>query len=102
MTHVVFYKSYRLFTDRPTNYLIPFFRGVGPYDIAMMRTSRNIEFSQEVQPINLPLVPTRDETTPENLLITGWGALQSTFFVTVLPTKLQEAEVTYLPYYGKL
>lgn len=66
----------------------------------MMKTLRNIEFSDKVQPIRLPIFDSMYEKS-DDLIITGWGALKHDYFVMVIPNKLREAEVTYLPYDGK-
>lgn len=56
-------------------------------------------FSEKIQPIKLP-DSTYTYKKTEDLLITGWGAVQSNNYIPDVPNTLQEVEVTYLPYDG--
>ncbi|CAF4938287.1 unnamed protein product [Pieris macdunnoughi] len=69
--------------------------GIGPYDIAVLRTATPFYFTREVQPIQLPLNSNIDG---ESLQLAGWGALRTTSFLPDLPSRLQEVEVKYIPY----
>ncbi|XP_046964585.1 kallikrein 1-related peptidase b22-like [Vanessa cardui] len=70
--------------------------GIGPYDIAVLQTSKPFRFTNEVQPINLPYNNYKIDNDP--LTLAGWGALRTTFFIPDLPSRLQEVKVTYIPY----
>lgn len=65
----------------------------------MLRTFTPFKFTREIQPINLPHDLKFDQ---EKLTISGWGVLKTSFFMLNLPETLQEVEVTYLPYDGKI
>ncbi|XP_049867243.1 trypsin-like [Pectinophora gossypiella] len=69
--------------------------GIGPNDIAMLKTSMPFQMTKEVQPVNLPV---NFKVKPDNLALTGWGVLKTTFFFPSLPENLQEVNVTYIPY----
>ncbi|CAH0406369.1 unnamed protein product [Chilo suppressalis] len=69
--------------------------GIGPYDIAMLKTENIIIFTKQIQPINLPM--NVDLTNPD-LILPGWGTLRTTMFIPDLPSKLQELKVTYVPF----
>ncbi|KAL4711692.1 hypothetical protein ACJJTC_003459 [Scirpophaga incertulas] len=69
--------------------------GVGPNDVAVLKTENKFIFSQEIQPINLPMK--MDLNNPD-LMLPGWGALRTTYFIPDLPSNLQELKVTYVPY----
>ncbi|KAJ2952927.1 hypothetical protein O0L34_g7296 [Tuta absoluta] len=70
--------------------------GIGPNDIAVLQTSTPFYFSKAVQPVNLPINFKYEDL--DYLKLAGWGVLKSTFFFPALPGKLQEANVTYIPY----
>lgn len=79
------------------------YRDIGAYDIAMLKTAKNIVYNNAVSPIEVPLsmgsLRTQDKT--QNLILAGWGVLETTSFIPALPDKLQEARVEYLPFEGK-
>ncbi|XP_026494892.2 mast cell protease 1A-like [Vanessa tameamea] len=70
--------------------------GIGPYDIAVLQTSKPFTFTNEVQPINLPYNNYKISNDP--LTLAGWGVLRTTFFIPDSPSRLQEVKVTYIPY----
>lgn len=69
----------------------------------MLKTAKNIVYNNAVSPIEVPLsmgsLRTQDKT--QNLILAGWGVLETTSFIPALPDKLQEARVEYLPFEGK-
>ncbi|XP_013180349.1 PREDICTED: glandular kallikrein-like, partial [Papilio xuthus] len=72
-----------------------FCRGIGSHDIAVLYTFSPFKFTRELQPISLP----NDLKLDQQLLtISGWGLLSTSMFMLDFPEKLQEIEVTYLPY----
>lgn len=69
-----------------------FFRGVNPNDIALLRLSSPLSWSNSVQPISLPspgVVPTG------NSILSGWGSV-STTNVASMPNTLQKATLPLL------
>lgn len=74
-------------------------RGIGPYDIAMLKTEMPFEYTNAVKPIALP--PENTDLSKGSLMLSGWGVLRTTVFIPVMPTQLQELNVTYLPYESK-
>ncbi|CAG4988676.1 unnamed protein product [Parnassius apollo] len=69
--------------------------GIGSHDIAMLFTLSPFKFTNEVKPISLP----HDlKIQPQVLSLSGWGVLGTSILMLDLPEKLQEVEVTYLPY----
>ncbi|CAK1581692.1 unnamed protein product [Parnassius mnemosyne] len=69
--------------------------GIGSHDIAMLFTLSPFKFTKEIKPINLP----HDlKIQPQVLSLSGWGVLGTSILMLDLPEKLQEVEVTYLPY----
>ncbi|CAK1545223.1 unnamed protein product [Leptosia nina] len=69
--------------------------GIGPYDIAMLRTVSPFYFTKEIQPIRLPQ---DSKIISDSLQLAGWGALRTTSFIPDLPSRLQEVQVKYIPY----
>ncbi|KAJ8722547.1 hypothetical protein PYW07_003727 [Mythimna separata] len=69
--------------------------GIGPYDIAVFSTATPILFTKWVQPVKLP---TNYKLSGDQMKLAGWGALRTTYFIPDLPNRLQEVEVTYIPY----
>ncbi|XP_013146393.1 PREDICTED: glandular kallikrein-like [Papilio polytes] len=69
--------------------------GIGSHDIAVLYTFTPFKFTRELQPISLP----NDLELEQQLLtISGWGLLSTSILMLDFPDKLQEIEVTYLPY----
>ncbi|KAL0842280.1 hypothetical protein ABMA28_014419 [Loxostege sticticalis] len=69
--------------------------GIAANDIAMLRTSTPFTFTSKVRPIRLPSDVKLDSAS---LMLPGWGALKTTFFIPILPSQLQELSVTYVPF----
>ncbi|KAL4714616.1 hypothetical protein ACJJTC_019679 [Scirpophaga incertulas] len=59
-------------------------------DVSVIRTSKEIEFNERVQPIQLP---GENTGAGANLLLTGWGRLS---YPGTIPTKLQMINLTAL------
>ncbi|KOB79190.1 Chymotrypsin-like proteinase 6D [Operophtera brumata] len=72
--------------------------GIGTYDIAMLKTAKNIKYNNAVSPIEVPLSMGSLTHKTQNLILAGWGVLETTLFIPALPDKLQEAQVEYLPF----
>ncbi|VVC98985.1 unnamed protein product [Leptidea sinapis] len=69
--------------------------GIGPHDIAMLRTQAPFQFTKEVRPIYLPRNYKIDDNTME---LAGWGALRTTVFIPDVPDRLQEVSVKHISY----
>lgn len=65
----------------------------------MLRTRTPFILNDQVQPINLPI---NYKMSPEPMTLAGWGVLKTTLFIPAVPSKLQEVEVTYMSYKGKV
>ncbi|KAG6448376.1 hypothetical protein O3G_MSEX005459 [Manduca sexta] len=70
---------------------------IGPYDIAMIQMKAPFRLTKEVQPINLP-INNNLRSQYQHLTVAGWGSLKTTAFIPDLPSRLQEVEVTYIPF----
>lgn len=70
------------------NFLFFFFSGVGPYDIGLLKLERPLNFSDEVQSVQLP----QAESDPKGeAILCGWGSTERG-----TPDKLQHVDVVYI------
>lgn len=75
-------------------------RRLGAYDIGMLKTAKNIQFNSAVHPIALPFTIERYKPNVKNLILAGWGNLETTLFTPAFHNKLQEASVMNMPFEG--
>jgi len=71
---------------------IAFYRGVAPYDIAVLKLKTPLTFNERVSDINLPK---QDEVRVGNAVLSGWGSI-SKKLLPVLPKVLQKVTVPLL------
>lgn len=74
------------------NYIAFFFRGVAPYDIAILKLSTPLVFNQRVSAVNLPQ---QNEVRTGDVVLSGWGSISKNLLPT-LPSVLQKATIPLL------
>ncbi|XP_067207859.1 trypsin-1-like [Linepithema humile] len=72
--------------------LLRFFRGVAPYDIAVLKLSTHLIFNERVSAVNLPQ---QNEVRIGNVVLSGWGSTSKNLLPT-LPKVLQKATIPLL------
>ncbi|XP_052757566.1 mite allergen Der f 3-like [Galleria mellonella] len=68
--------------------------GVGPHDIGLLKTQYSFTLSKQIQPIRLP----ETFNVNDKIALAGWGVYTTILFLPILPNKLQEVIMEYLPY----
>ncbi|KAM3963087.1 lectizyme [Aphomia sociella] len=68
--------------------------GVGPHDIGLLKTQYPFALTKEIQPIRLPEM----FNVNDGIALAGWGVYSTILFLPLLPSKLQEVVLEYLPY----
>lgn len=66
----------------------------------MLKTAKNIKFNSDVYPIGLPFSKGSYKHNFNNLILAGWGVLETTVFLPSFSDKLQETRVEHMPYDG--
>jgi len=69
-----------------------FFRGVAPYDIAILELKTPLVFNDKVSPVNLPK---ENEVRVGNAVLSGWGSI-SKRLLPELPEVLQKVTIPLL------
>ncbi|XP_059057172.1 lectizyme-like [Achroia grisella] len=68
--------------------------GVGPHDIGLLKTEYPFTLTDEIQPIKL----TDTFNMKDKIALAGWGVFSTLLFLPIMPSKLQEVVMEYLPY----
>lgn len=74
------------------NYIVFFFRGVAPYDIAVLKLKTPLIFNERISAVKLP---EQDEVRVGNAVLSGWGSI-SKKLLPVLPKVLQKVIIPLL------
>lgn len=69
-----------------------FYSGVGPYDVAMLLLETPLDFTDYVQPINLPEA---QSSHTGNVILSGWGSITPRY---TIPNNLQYIELPLVDY----